>query len=126
MITPAHSNSSSANGRLGETYNVGGRNERTNLSVVERICDTLDRLRPAQSPRRDLIRFVPDRPGHDRRYAIDAGKLENELGWRAEEDFETGIEKTVRWYLDNPSWWQPLRDKVYSGQRLGLIKTEAG
>ena len=113
-------------GRLGETYNVGGRNERTNLTVVERICDTLDRLRPAQAPRRELIRFVTDRPGHDQRYAIDASKLENELGWRAQEDFESGIEKTVRWYLDNSSWWQPLRDKVYSGQRLGLIKTEAG
>lgn len=113
-------------GRLGETYNVGGRNERTNLNVVERICDTLDQLRPADAPRRELIKFVTDRPGHDQRYAIDASKLENELGWRAEENFETGIEKTVRWYLDNPSWWQPLRDKVYSGQRLGLIKAEAG
>ena len=111
-------------GRVGQTYNVGGRNERTNLAVVERICDHLDRLRPLPggAARRSLIRFVADRPGHDRRYAIDAGKLETELGWRARESFETGIERTVAWYLDNPHWWQPLRDKVYSGERLGLIK----
>ena len=111
-----------SNGRLGETYNVGGRNERTNLHVVERICDTLDRLAPADAPRRDLIKFVADRPVHDQRYAIDASKLESELGWQAQENFESGIEKTIQWYLDNPSWWQPLRDKIYSGQRLGLIE----
>ena len=111
-------------GRLGETYNVGGRNERTNLEVVERICDTLDRLVPADGSRRSQIKFVTDRPGHDQRYAIDATKLEEELGWRAQENFETGIEKTIQWYLDNASWWQPLRDKVYSGQRLGLIETK--
>ena len=111
-------------GRLGETYNVGGRNERTNLHVVERICDTLDRLAPDNEPRRKLIQFVTDRPGHDQRYAIDATKLETELGWQAQENFETGIEKTIQWYLDNPSWWQPLRDKVYGGQRLGLIETK--
>ncbi len=111
-------------GRLGETYNVGGRNERTNLHVVERICDTLDRLAPGDAPRRNLIKFVTDRPGHDQRYAIDATKLESALGWRAEENFETGIEKTIQWYLDNPSWWQPLRDAVYGGQRLGLIETK--
>ena len=112
-------------GKPGEAYNVGGRNERTNLSVVERICDTLDQLRPANKPRRELIRFVMDRPGHDQRYAIDATKLKNELGWTAQENFETGIEKTVRWYLDNAAWWQPLREKVYAGQRLGLVETEA-
>ena len=111
-------------GRLGETYNVGGRNERTNLHVVERICDTLDVLVPSEQPRRNLIKFVTDRPGHDQRYAIDATKLETELGWRAQENFETGIEKTIQWYLDNASWWQPLRDKVYSGHRLGLIETK--
>lgn len=111
-------------GRLGETYNVGGRNERTNLTVVERICDTLDRLVPADVSRREQIKFVTDRPGHDQRYAIDATKLETELGWQAEEDFESGIEKTVQWYLNNVAWWQPLRDKVYSGQRLGLIETK--
>ena len=111
-------------GRVGETYNVGGRNERTNLAVVERICDSLDRLRPLPgvASRRSLIRFVADRPGHDRRYAIDATKLETELGWRARESFETGIDRTIAWYLDNAAWWQPLRDKVYAGERLGLVK----
>ncbi len=107
-------------GRPGEKYNVGGRNERTNLSVVQTICDTLDELVPAAAPRRELITFVTDRPGHDHRYAIDASKLEAELGWRAQETFETGIARTVRWYLDNAWWWQPLRDKVYTGERLGL------
>jgi dTDP-glucose 4,6-dehydratase len=114
-----------AQGRVGETYNVGGRNERTNIAVVERICDTLDDLAPVAKPRRRLIQFVADRPGHDQRYAIDAGKLERELGWQARESFETGIEKTVRWYLDNETWWRPLRDNIYAGQRLGLIAKEA-
>jgi dTDP-glucose 4,6-dehydratase len=109
-------------GRLGEKYNVGGRNERTNLAVVEAICDTLDRLVPTGSPRRRLITFVADRPGHDHRYAIDAGKLERELGWRAGHDFDSGLAQTVRWYLDNRAWWEPLRKGVYSGERLGLIK----
>jgi dTDP-glucose 4,6-dehydratase len=109
-------------GRLGETYNVGGRNERRNIDVVRRICDVLDDVAPAERPRQDLIEFVTDRPGHDARYAIDASKLENELGWRAEEDFDSGIEKTIRWYLDNQWWWQPLRSG-YGGERLGLIKT---
>ncbi|WP_373006357.1 dTDP-glucose 4,6-dehydratase [Hyphomonas sp.] len=107
-------------GRLGETYNVGGRNERTNLQVVEAICDALDVLRPTSRSRRELITFVKDRPGHDQRYAIDATKLETELGWRARETFETGLRKTVQWYLDHPDWWQPLRKSVYSGERLGL------
>ncbi len=108
-------------GRLGEKYNVGGRNERTNLQVVHRICDLLDDIVPANRPRRELIAFVQDRPGHDRRYAIDATKLEDELGWRAAEDFDTGMEKTVHWYLDNKDWWEPLHKKVYGGQRLGLL-----
>jgi dTDP-glucose 4,6-dehydratase len=108
-------------GRLGEAYNVGGRNERTNLAVVERICDALDALVPSGAGRRRLINFVPDRPGHDHRYAIDASKLEQELGWRAEEDFDSGLAKTVRWYLDHRAWWEPLRKRVYQGQRLGLI-----
>ena len=107
-------------GRLGEKYNVGGRNERTNLHVVETICDILDELRPTNKPRRELITFVTDRPGHDARYAIDASKLETELGWRAEEDFESGIKKTVAWYLDNEWWWGPLRD--VAGERRGLLK----
>jgi len=111
-------------GRIGETYNVGGRNERRNIEVVERICETLDRLRPAAAPRKDLITFVTDRPGHDARYAIDATKLEDELGWRAQESFETGIEKTVQWYLDNQWWWEPLRSG-YGGERLGLVAQQA-
>ncbi|WP_062228733.1 dTDP-glucose 4,6-dehydratase [Aureimonas frigidaquae] len=105
----------------GRSYNIGGRNERSNLAVVEAICDTLDRLRPLASgeSRRGLIRFVTDRPGHDLRYAIDASRIEEELGWKARENFDSGLEKTVRWYLDNEAWWRPLREKRYGGQRLG-------
>ena len=110
-----------ARGRPGETYNIGGRNERTNLDVVHRICELMDRLNPAGGPHRRLVTHVADRPGHDHRYAIDAAKLETELGWRAHETFETGIEKTVAWYLDRRDWWEPLRNRVYSGERLGLI-----
>ena len=108
-----------AKGRPGETYNVGGRNERRNIDVVRRICAVLDELVPANRPREELIRFVTDRPGHDARYAIDASKLESALGWCAQETFETGIAKTVQWYLDNEWWWRPLRDR-YDGARLGL------
>lgn len=107
-------------GRPGETYNVGGRNERSNLQVVQHICDLMDELRPGATPRRQLITFVTDRPGHDARYAIDAGKLETELGWRAEQTFETGLRQTIQWYLDNEDWWRPLHEKVYAGERLGL------
>ena len=106
-------------GRIGETYNVGGRNERRNIDVVMRICDLMDRMRPRETPHSQLVTYVTDRPGHDARYAIDATKLETELGWRAQETFDTGIEKTVRWYLDNEWWWEPLRER-YSGVRLGL------
>jgi len=113
-------------GRLGEKYNVGGRNEQTNLAVVERICDLMDEMSPAHTSHRSLITYVTDRPGHDRRYAIDASRLENELGWRAQEDFASGIEKTVRWYLENPGWWQPLRQGVYAGERLGLMTNANG
>jgi dTDP-glucose 4,6-dehydratase len=112
-------------GQPGQTYNVGGGNERTNLEVVNAICDTLDRLVPAASSRRRLIAFVPDRPGHDHRYAIDAGKIERELGWRARESFDSGLVKTVRWYLDNRAWWEPLRKGVYAGERLGLVLVAA-
>ncbi|WP_186393068.1 MULTISPECIES: dTDP-glucose 4,6-dehydratase [unclassified Pannonibacter] len=108
-------------GRLGEKYNVGGRNERKNIDVVQSICAILDKLQPADRPRSELITFVSDRPGHDHRYAIDATKLETELGWRAEETFDSGIEKTVQWYLENEWWWRPLRDKVYTGERLGTL-----
>jgi len=106
-------------GRVGESYNVGGRAERTNLSVVETICDILDARRPLDRPRRELIAFVTDRPGHDRRYAIDASKIERELGWTPKESFETGLAKTIDWYLDNEDWWQPIRSQTYAGARLG-------
>ena len=109
-------------GRLGETYNVGGRNERKNIDVVRRICAIMDELRPQNAPHDKLITFVTDRPGHDHRYAIDATKLETELGWKARENFDTGIDKTVRWYLDNETWWGPLRGGVYTGERLGVLK----
>ncbi|WP_232492550.1 dTDP-glucose 4,6-dehydratase [Novosphingobium kaempferiae] len=108
-------------GRPGETYNVGGRNERRNIDVVRRICLMLDAIAPTDTPRERLIDFVADRPGHDARYAIDATKLEQELGWRAQETFETGISRTVRWYLDNEWWWRPLRAR-YEGERLGLVR----
>ena len=107
-------------GADGETYNVGGHNERTNLEVVKAICATLDELRPrAAGPYADLITYVSDRPGHDLRYAIDPSKLMDELGWRPSESFDTGIRKTVQWYLDNDWWWRPIREKRYTGQRLG-------
>lgn len=108
-------------GKNGESYNIGGRAERTNLQVVEAICDILD----AQQPRsgggryRELISFVSDRPGHDRRYAIDPAKVERELGWKAAHTFESGLTDTVRWYLDNEWWWGPIRQKKYAGERLG-------
>ena len=107
----------------GQTYNVGGRNERSNLQVVERICDLLDELAPDETigSRRGLITYVQDRPGHDRRYAIDATKLEKALGWRAQENFESGLRKTVQWYLDRADWWRPLQAR-YAGERLGLKK----
>lgn len=108
-------------GAVGESYNVGGRAERTNLAVVETICDLLDSKRPLQGRRRrELITFVTDRPGHDRRYAIDPSKIERELGWSAEESFESGLGKTIDWYLDNESWWRPIREQKYSGDRLGV------
>lgn len=108
-------------GRVGQKYNVGGRNEQTNLAVVEQVCALLDQYRPAATPHSRLITFVTDRPGHDRRYATDASKLESELGWRANETFASGLARTVRWYLDNEVWWEPLRERVYRGQRLGLL-----
>lgn len=109
-------------GRLGEKYNVGGRNERRNIDVVERVCAIMDEVRPGHAPHSDLISYVTDRPGHDARYAIDATKLETELGWKALENFDSGIRKTVDWYLENAWWWQPLREGVYSGERLGVLK----
>ena len=108
-------------GQIGETYNVGGRNEHSNLQVVERLCDLLDELHPTDGAYRDLIDFVEDRPGHDQRYAVDASKIEDQLGWSAQETFETGLRKTVLWYLQNKNWWNPLRHSVYAGERLGLV-----
>lgn len=108
-------------GAVGESYNIGGREERTNLSVVETICDLLDAKRPLEDgkSRRAFIEFVPDRPGHDRRYAIDPTKIERELGWSANESFESGIDKTIDWFLGNEWWWRPLREQKYAGNRLG-------
>ena len=108
-------------GESGETYNIGGHNERTNLSVVGAICDTLDELRPGGGQkRRDLITFVKDRPGHDMRYAIDASKIEWALGWRPRESFESGIRKTIEWYLNNTAWVESILNGSYRGERLGL------
>ena len=109
-------------GRIGETYAIGGDAEQTNIAVVRLICALLDEMVP-ESPHRphaSLITFVTDRPGHDARYAIDARRIHHELGWAPRETFETGLAKTVRWYLDNTQWWQPIRQGVYRGQRLGL------
>lgn len=108
-------------GRPGETYLVGGHSERSNLSVVEAICNMIDdKLGPADGgPRRRLIEFVVDRPGHDRRYAIDPSKFEAEFGWRAERTFEEGLSRTIDWYIDNRAWWEPIRRKRYRGARLG-------
>jgi len=119
-------------GRVGETYNIGGHNEKTNLEVVETICDLLQEMSPpgtyphlkwqpasTVAHYRELITFVRDRPGHDVRYAIDASKIERELGWLPQESFETGIRKTVQWYLDNPEWWQRVLSGEYQLDRLG-------
>jgi dTDP-glucose 4,6-dehydratase len=104
----------------GESYNVGGRSERTNLAVVEAICDVLDQRRPLPSGSyRDQITFVTDRPGHDRRYAIDASKIERDLGWKPSVTFEEGLARTVDWYLGNEWWWGPIRRERYDGERLG-------
>jgi dTDP-glucose 4,6-dehydratase len=109
-------------GRPGESYNIGGRNEFSNIEVVWRICGLLDEIAadPAIGRRESLISFVTDRPGHDFRYAIDATKITNELGWRPRETFETGLRKTVQWYLNNRKWWERVRTGVYRGERLGV------
>jgi dTDP-glucose 4,6-dehydratase len=115
------------NGAVGESYNIGGRAERTNLDVVQTICGILDLKRPRANGKsyRELINFVTDRPGHDRRYAIDPSKIERELGWRASETFESGLDKTIDWYLANEWWWRPLRKDRYEGGRLGLGAAKA-
>jgi dTDP-glucose 4,6-dehydratase len=110
-------------GAIGETYNIGARNERTNKAVVETICDLLDDLTPSTSgSRRSLISFVHDRPGHDRRYAIDPTKIETKLGWKPQESFESGLAKTVRWYLENRWWWEDILQRGYRTERAGLSK----
>ncbi|WP_427964030.1 dTDP-glucose 4,6-dehydratase [Altererythrobacter sp.] len=111
-------------GKVGQSYNVGGGQERTNLQVVEAICDVLDEREPRAegTSHRDLISFVTDRPGHDRRYAIDASKITRELGWTPEETFESGLAKTIDWYLANEWWWGPIRSGRYAGERLGTSR----
>jgi dTDP-glucose 4,6-dehydratase len=110
-------------GRIGESYNVGGRAERRNIDVVFAICDIRDSVAPDVSikRRRDLVTYVEDRPGHDLHYAIDASKIERELGWRPRETFESGLKKTVAWYLANTKWWGDIRSGVYRGERLGVL-----
>jgi len=110
-------------GRIGEKYNVGARAERSNLAVVRALCDALDRHnRPngGRGSHHDLVTFVTDRPGHDRRYAIDPSKVEAEFGWRPSQDFENALDATVRWYLENQAWWRPLREGRYAGERIGI------
>ena len=112
-----------AKGEMGETYNIGGNNEIKNIDVVTIICSLLDEISPRKngSSYSDLITFVKDRPGHDFRYAIDAGKIRNDLGWSPNESFETGIRKTIHWYLDNQNWWKAIQDNNYRQERLGVI-----
>lgn len=113
-------------GAVGQSYNIGGRAERTNLEVVETICALLDARRPRANKQshRDLITFVTDRPGHDRRYAIDPAKSERELGWTPLESFESGLARTVDWYLANEWWWRPIREQQFDGSRLGLVNAK--
>ena len=116
-------------GEVGLTYNIGGHNEKTNLQVVHTLCDLLEvrgALKPAGVERfRDLITFVKDRPGHDKRYAVDAGKIQQDLGWTPQETFESGLRKTVDWYLDNRSWWTRVLSGDYALERIGEHQNEA-
>jgi dTDP-glucose 4,6-dehydratase len=107
-------------GTPGEVYNIGGEAERTNLEVVHAVCELLDELVPAAAPRRELITYVTDRPGHDARYAMDIAKVRRELHWEPRETFDSGLRKTVQWYLDNRPWWEAVRSGRYAGERLGL------
>ncbi|MEM6440859.1 MAG: GDP-mannose 4,6-dehydratase, partial [Pseudomonadota bacterium] len=106
-------------GRLGESYNIGGDAERMNVEVVRAICAFMDDARPEGAPHEDLIEHVMDRPGHDKRYAIDPSKIREELGWAPQETFESGLAGTLRWYRDNADWWQAIRAGRYDGRRLG-------
>jgi dTDP-glucose 4,6-dehydratase len=112
-------------GTVGETYNIGGNNEIKNIEVVTTICSLLDEISPKEdgSQYSDLITYVRDRPGHDFRYAINANKINSELGWSPQESFETGIRKTIQWYLDNESWWRSIQDNTYRQERLGVIES---
>ena len=112
------------NGTIGETYNIGGNNEITNIDIVNTICSILDELKPRSGGKsyNNLITFVTDRPGHDFRYAIDATKINNKLGWSPKETFASGIRKTIQWYLDNESWWRKIQDGTYNQERLGIKK----
>lgn len=112
-------------GVVGETYNIGGHNERRNIDVVRSICQTLQELAPKAGGFESLIAFVKDRPGHDTRYAIDAGKIERELGWTPSETFESGLRKTVAWYLENEPWWKRVLDGSYQLERLGALEARA-
>ena len=107
-------------GTVGETYNIGGNNEIKNIEVVTTICSLLDEISPKED---GLITYVRDRPGHDFRYAINANKINSELGWSPQESFETGIRKTIQWYLDNESWWRSIQDNTYRQERLGVIES---
>ena len=109
-------------GQIGETYNIGGNTEIRNIDIVKSICLILDELRPRSNgdPYQNLITYVKDRPGHDYRYAIDASKIKNDLGWKPKETFETGIRKTIKWYLDNEVWWKRIQNGTYNQERLGL------
>ena len=109
-------------GAIGETYNIGGHNEKQNIEVVKTICSILDEIRPKHTTYAEQISFVEDRPGHDMRYAIDASKIQRELGWAPQETFESGIKKTIMWYLENEAWWRAVQDGSYQGERLGVGK----
>lgn len=111
-------------GRVGESYNVGGASELSNIDVVRKICRLLDTLRPVGDAREGLITFVTDRPGHDQRYAIDASKIARDLGWSPRETFDSGLARTVQWYLDNKPWWERVRTGVYRGERLGQLVSD--
>ena len=112
------------NGKISETYNIGGNNEITNIDIVNTICTTLDEFKPRKNGESysELITYVADRPGHDFRYAIDAAKIEKELNWSPKETFETGIRKTIQWYLDNEKWWRKIQDGTYNQERLGMAR----
>ena len=109
-------------GQSGRSYNIGGESEASNIDIVHKICAILDRLRPEAHPYADLIYFVADRPGHDKRYAIDPARIQNELGWRPMVTLEQGLQQTVRWYLENETWWRALQDRAGVGDRLGVAK----